>query len=176
MCGIAEAGIAMSVLSGVVTAVGQFQAGQSAKAEADYRAQIQRNNALRADQLSEDALERGKQAESQERLRGRLLIGQMRAVLAGSGQVVDEGSAGDLVIDQVGVSELDALNVRSNAAREAAGFRAEAAQFQSEASLTQIAGASAARGAKFQAAGTLLGTGGKVASKWYDYKKSGAFG
>lgn len=99
----------------------------------------------------------------------------MRAVLASSGQVIDADSAGELVVDQAGINELDALNVRAQSAREAFGFRSQAGQFQSEASLTQLSGANAARASKFAAGGTLLSTGGAVASKWYTFKKEGAF-
>lgn len=170
MCGLAAASLAMTAVSGVMSAYGQLQAGKASKAQANYQAAIQRNNAIRADYAAQDALSRGKEAENRQRIKGRLLIGQMRAVLGGSGQVIDTGSAGGLVIDQAGTNELDALNVRANAAREAYGYQTQAGNFRSQASLTQIAGANAASNSKFQAAGTLLSTGGKVAGQWYDFK------
>lgn len=173
MCGLAEASIAASVISGVMTAYGQQQAGKSAKAEANYRAAIQQNNAIRAEYQAQDALKRGAQAEQQERLRGRLLVGQMRAVMGGSGQVVDEGSAGEMVVDQAGQNEFQAQVVRSEAAREAWSFREQGKTFESEAALSRVSGANAARNANFQAAGTLLTSGGKVASQWYQFKSEG---
>lgn len=175
MCGIAEASLAATVLGGVTSAYGQIQQGKAAKSQADYEAAIQRNNAIRADFLAEDAIERGKINEQQQRLRGRLLIGQMRAVLASSGQVIDEGSAGQLIEDQAGISELDALNVRNIAKREAQGFRIQSTNFESSANLTRLSGESARRASRTAAAGTLLSSGGKVASKWYQFEREGAF-
>lgn len=175
MCGVAEAGIAMSVLSAVVGAVGAQQQGKAAQAEADYRAAIDRNNAIRAGYAADDAIARGKEAEKQERLRGRLLVGRMRASLAGSGQVIDEGSAGNLVIDQAGTNEQNALNVRANAAREAYGYRSQAANFESSASLSTLSGRNARSAGNLAAAGTLLSGAGKVATKWYEFDEAGAF-
>lgn len=170
MCSLIAATLAATAASGAMSAYGQIQAGNAAKSQAGYQAAIQRNNAIRADYAAQDALTRGKEAEKRQRIKGRLLIGQMRAVLGGSGQVIDTGSAGELVIDQSGTNELDALNVRANAAREAYGYRTQAGNFRSQAGLTQLAGNNAASNSKFQAAGTLLSTGGKVAGQWYSFK------
>jgi len=174
MCGLAEASIAASVIGGVVQAYGQFQQGQSQKAEAEYRAALERNNSIRANQLAADALDRGEEDTREEALRGRLLIGQMRAVLAGSGQVVDEGTAGQLVIDQTETNALDEAKVRNNAAREAQEFRIQASQFSQSAELLQFSGDNAARAGAFAAGGTLLSTVGKVSGKWYQFRKEGA--
>ena len=173
---MAYVAVAASVASGAMTAYGQVQQGKQAKAMANYQSQVASNNAKRAEYLAEDALKRGEEAEHQQRLKGRLLVGQMRAVLGSSGQVIDEGSAGDLVIDQAAVNELDALNVRSNYEREAYGYRAEAANFESEASLFQLEGSNAQRSANLAAAGTLLSTAGDVAGKWYGFSSDGVFG
>jgi len=175
MCGLAEASIASTVIGGLLQFQGMRAQGEAAEAEAEYRAAVGRNNAMRAEFLAEDAIERGKEDESEERLRGRILVGALRAQLASSGQVIDEGSAGDLVVDQAEVNELNARTIRNNAAREAQEFRIRASQFENEASLTQIAGSNARRESETRSFGTLLGTGGKVASKWYDFRREGAF-
>lgn len=175
MCGLAEASLASSVIGGVVTAYGQYQQGVASKNEANYRAAISRNNAIRANYMAEDALQRGKEAERKERLRGRMLLGEMRATLAANGQVVDSGSAGDLVVDQAAANKLDELTVRNNAEREAQQYRMAAQNAESEAQLQVIAGKNAQRSGAFASAGTLIATTGSVASKWYQFKKAGAF-
>lgn len=175
MCGIAEASLAASIVGGITQAYGQVQQGRAAQAEANYRAAIERNNAIRAEYLAEDAIERGKEEEREERIRGRLLIGQMRAVLGGSGQVVDEGSAGELVIDQAAANELDARTIRNNSEREAQEFRIRATNSESQANLFELSGSNARRAATGQAVGTVLGTAGTVANKWYQFRKDGAF-
>ncbi|MDP6718409.1 MAG: hypothetical protein QGF59_07165 [Pirellulaceae bacterium] len=173
MCGVAEASLAMSVVSGVMQAYGQQQAAKQAQAEANFRAALAENNRIRGEQLAEDALRRGKEAEREERIRGNLLLGQMQAVLGSSNVEVNEGSAGDLVIDQAEINELDALTVRTNAEREAQEFRFQAAAAGSEAALFRFSGENARRSGTFAAAGTLLSTAGTVAQRWYGFKKDG---
>ncbi len=172
---MAALSIAGTVISGFMQMQAQKEQGKSAQAEAEYKAAIDRNNAIRAEYMAEDAIARGKQEESQERLRGRLLLGQMRTVLAGSGQEVGQGSAGDLVIDQAGTNELDAQIVRNNAAREAQEYRIRGGQFESQANLTSLAGANAKRSADRSATSTLIGTGMSVANKWYQFDRKGAW-
>jgi hypothetical protein len=173
MCGIAEASLVAGIASGAMSAFGQVQQGKAAQAQANYQAAIERNNAIRADYLAEDAISRGKESERQERLRGRMLIGQMRAVLASSGQVVDEGTALDLTVDQAETNELNAQTVRNNAAREAQEFRIQATNSRGQADLFQLSGANAASSGTVGAAGTLLGSAASVSGKWYEFKKAG---
>lgn len=175
MCGIAEASLAASIIGAATQAYGQVQAGKAARAEANYKAAIQRNNSIRAEYLADDAIERGKEEKRKAALRGRLLIGAARASLAANGIEVDTGSAGDLILDQQAVNSLDVFTAENNAEREAQEFIIRAQQFESEASLSELSGANAARNAQFQAGGTLLTGAGKVASKWYQFDKEGAF-
>lgn len=176
MCGIAEAAIATSIIGGITTAYGQMQAGKAANAEAKYKAAIQHNNAIRAGYLADDAIARGKEEKRKTALKGRLLVGKMRATLAANGVEVNSGSASDLTVDQQGINSLDVFTAENNAAREAQEYLIRADQFESEAALTRLSGANAARNSKFQAAGTLLTTAGSVAGKWYQFDKEGAFG
>lgn len=175
MCYVAAIPLVLTAASGLMQASAQRQAGREAKAEADYKAAIQRNNSIRANYLAQDAIERGDIEEREERIRGRLLIGQMRAVMAANGVDVNTGSAAELQIDQAATNELEARTVRNNAAREAQEFRIRGSQFESEANLTQLAGENANRSAKRQSRGTLLGTAGKVAGSWYQFDQAGAF-
>lgn len=175
MCGIAEATLAATVIAGVTTAYAQKQQGDARAAEAQYQEAVQRDNMARADYLATDAIERGKQQSSQERLRGRLLQSQMRVVLAGLGQDPNSASAAGLQIDQAKSTELDAQTIENNAEREAEGFRIKASQFGASADLYQIGGQNAKTNASYQAAGTLLTSAAKVSDKWYQYDKAGAF-
>ncbi len=175
MCTLAAAGLATTVIGGIIQFQGQRAAGKAARAEAEYKAALAQNNRIRAEYLAEDAIERGKEEEAEERLRGRMLVGLMRAELASSGQVVDEGSAGELTIDQAELNELNAITVRTNAAREAQEFRIRASQFGSEADLQEFAGRQAERRSRRSGLGTLLTTATSVAGRWYQFRQQGAF-
>jgi len=80
----------------------------------------------------------------------------------------------DVVLDTAELGELDALTIRSNAEREAYGFRVQASNFGAEAGLTQMAGEAKAQAAKISSFSTVLSGAGSVASKWYGFKQEGA--
>ena len=165
--------IAATVISTAMQAMSQIQAGQAAAAQADYQAGVARNNQILAERAAKDALERGKIAEHRQQMATQQLIGRQRAVLASSGVKTDVGSALDITVDTAGIGELDALTIRSNAEREALGFRTQGMNFQAEAGLAKARGASALSAGYTGAFGTLLSSGGSVASKWYSFNDKG---
>ena len=169
--------IALAAVGTGITAYGQYQQGKAAQAEANYRAAIQRNNAIRAGYLAKDARERGLEAQRKQGLQGRLLLGKARTALAANGVLIDASdTSGDLLVDQAAQNTLDVAVVGNNAEREAQGYLIRAQNFESEASLTEFAGANARRNANIKALGTLVGGAGDVSSKWYSLDREGAFG
>lgn len=167
--------IAATVASTAMSAYGMYQQGQQQKAQSAYQSAVARNNATRAEYMAQDALKRGQIAESQQRLKGRLILGQMRAVQAGNGADINEGSAMELQTSQAGVNELDALNVRNNSEREAQNYRMQASDFTGQAGLYDFQGSNAASNGAWGATGSLLAGTGSVAGKWYTMDKAGAF-
>lgn len=122
---------------------GRIKAGQAAKADAEYNAGI-------AESLAEDAIERGGDEEQRFRLQVRGLIGSQRAHLAGQGVDIGVGSAVDVQADAAYLGELDARQIRKNAAREAEQHRQDAENLRR-------GGANAQREMAFGAASTVLG-------------------
>lgn len=114
---------------------------QSQAAEAN--AKILELNAGYADAAAADAVARGGIAEGKVRLAAGENRGQQIAARAASG-VGLQGSPMDVLAASAGMSELDALTVRSNAAREAWGYRTKAEQFRYQASNERQAGKNAA--------------------------------
>ena len=157
----------------VIQMVGQQRQGAAQQGLFNYQAQVARNNQIVANQLAEDALRRGEAEEARSRLATRRLKGRQRTVLASNGVFLDEGSALDIVSDTDLLGEQDALTIRNNAEREAAGFRARAADFGSEAAVLDTRGRIARSDANFQSFGTLLTGIGSVSQKWYSFKKDG---
>lgn len=165
--------IGATVLGTGVSIYGQMQQGQAASKMAAYQRGVAENNAILANRAAQDALDRGKAEERRRREATRQLIGRQRAVLAGNGVVVDQGSALDITTDTAGMGELDALTIRSNAEREAAGFRAQGANFTNEAYLATMAGNNARTSMYLGIGGSALFGVGSVASKWYNFTRAG---
>jgi len=173
---LAIAGLAATAISTGAGIVGNISAGNQAQQQAAYQAGVARNNQILAERAAQDALARGKIEEGQARDKTRQLIGLQRAALAGNGVLIDTGSALNITADTAGIGELDALTIRSNAEREASGYRAQGMNYEAEAAMLRASGKSSKTDSLWQAGSTALTGLGSVATKWYDASASGAFG
>lgn len=104
---------------------GAAQAGQSVL-QGEQRAATATSNAELLDLKAADALKRGGIAEDIQRNKGAQLMGFQRAAMGASGIQVDSGSGGKVLEQTAAMTELDALNTRTNAMREAWGYSTEA--------------------------------------------------
>lgn len=160
-------------ISAGISIFGSIKAGGAAKKAGELEAQAARENADRldwnakvADLQAEDAIQRGAEEESRYRAGVRQLIGSQRAGYAGSNIVVGFGSALDVQEDTAVQGELDALTIRTDAAREAWGFRIEAQDLRQQAGIARRTGQYRAEAGRQQATqqyiragSTLLGAG-----------------
>ena len=164
----------MAAAGAVVTAYGTYQKGQAEQAAAKYQQRVAKNNAILAERSAVDAEQRGAVAEAQARARGRMIIGAQKAAFAAGGIDVGSDTVGDITSSQAGLNELDALTVRSNASREAAGFRTEGMNYNAQALALKAQGQNASYFSKMGAASTLLTGSADVANKWYTYNPPSA--
>ena len=181
-------GIGLQVVSGVVGFLGKRAEGAAAQSQQNYQAHIARNNAIiaqnnqiTAQQLADDARVRGEQERQAFSDKVKRAQGSATASMAANGVLVDSGSALDLVNEIGDIGRLDALTIRSNAEREAHGFEVQGANFaaqsanqEAQARLHVFAGENAKRQANSAAFGSLLGSAGGVAGKWFNFSQAGA--
>lgn len=148
-------------------------AAKGAQAAGDAQASLLETNATLADNQATDALQRGHEASSNVFRQTRLLGGAQRSAFAAQG--VDLGAGGsvnDVIEGDQALGALDRLTIENNAAREAWGFRTQAASSRSQAGYARAAGSNAAQGYRRQSAGTLLGGAGELADIWQSAPKS----
>jgi hypothetical protein len=174
MCEIATiAGVTIGVMDVVgaagtiMGAMGAMQSGNAARAAGDYNAQIAENNKVIAERQASDALARGKIAEDEQRRKTMAIKGAQRAALGASGVALDSGSALDILGDTAAFGELDALTIRSNADREAYGYRVQGMNFEAEAGLARAGGKAAQTAGMIGAGATLLSGAAGVGDRWY---------
>lgn len=150
-------GMGLSVLGSFTQAGASRKAGKAQKQLAEYNAELMEVKA-------EDALVRGREAEQRLRLGARGMIGASRAAFAASGVEVNDpdSTAGNVAADIKALSEVDALTIRSNAAREAWGYRAAATDLR-------FGGEVAEQEGNQKAIGTLLSTGGSLLYQKYGF-------
>jgi hypothetical protein len=178
----------MSGIGAGASAYGQVKGGREAKRQgalqqqaAESQAELSDYNASVADLQATDATQRGEEEANHYRQGVRTLVGEQRATFAASGVNVDFGSAGEVQQDSAFLGELDALTIRTNAAREAWGYKTQAYDFRKRADITRReginaaeAGKSAARAGVIGAGTTLLGAGASLLEARYNMGKGRA--
>lgn len=170
---LANAALAASVVSGVVGAGGAIMQGQAQAKQAKYQSAVERNNAKIAGWQADDATKRGQIEEQRQRLATARLRGAQRAGMAANGVEIDSGSPLDILMDTQQLGELDALTIRSNAEREAYGFRSQQGNLMAQAGLTQMAGRNAQTAGYISAGSTLLSSAATTGDRYATYKRYG---
>lgn len=145
----------------------QERAARAGKKVAEANAQLSDYNAQVAELQSEDALDRGHDEESRFRSQVRGAIGAQRAAFAGGNIDVSFGSAVDVQADAAFLGEMDALQIRTNAAREAWGFKVQATNYRMEADIRRREGDNiVAAGVYNAAAMRAQGRAAQTSSLW----------
>lgn len=151
---LATIAIIGSAMSAGVSAFGAYKETQAANASAEYNARVSERNKQIADMQANQARQQG---EVDARAKAReisKLIGSQRAGFAGSGMLVDTGSAQDITEETAAFGALDAMTIRRNAANQAWGYQVQGLNYQSQADLARMS-----KRNPYTAAGTTLLTG-----------------
>lgn len=175
---LAGAGAATQAVGAVKAGNAAKKAGQAQKGAAESGAELSDYNAAVADLQATDATQRGVEEESRFRSQVKATIGSQRATQAAQGVNVGYGSAVDVQGDAAFLGELDALTIRTNAAREAWGYKVQAQDLRTRATIqrkegvaAEAAGNSAATTGKIAAVGTILGTTSSLLQTKYGFGK-----
>lgn len=166
---LAYAAAAGTAISAATSAYGAIQSANATSAAAAAKAQQDKNNAILAGNAANDATLRGQVAEQQKANQTNQLLGQQRAGFAANGVDPNSGSAVDLQSDVAGNGELDQLTIRSNSAREAAGYQAQGMNYTTQASIDEASSQNALNAGALSATSSIIGGAGSVASQWYDF-------
>ncbi len=153
---------AMQMISLAASVAGAAMSAKSAYDQGKTAEQVARNNAKTAEYAAQDALRRGEKDAIDIQRRGAALKSSQRVAMAAKGLDLGYGTADDIQAQTDFFTQSDVSTARTNAANEAWSRRAQKANFEAEALSGQPG---------MQAAGSLLGSAGNVASKWYAYNK-----
>lgn len=122
------------------------------KAQGDYVKMRDDGNARLSMLSAEDAIKRGDLAAGAVQRKASAVKGAQKVNAAAQGVDIGTGSAGDLQAETDQMSEIDKMNVKNNAWREAWGYKVQADNFTGQGNMAQI-------GAQMNARQTVL-TGG----------------
>lgn len=173
MCTLAAAALAVSAVGTGVSAYGQMQAGKAQQSQLNYQAAVDRNNKIIADRYANDAIERGKEAEAEQRRKTQQIIANQRVGFAANGIDLGSDVVTETLSDSAMLGELDALTIRSNAAREAYGYKVQGMNYEASAQNNVLAGKNARSAGRTAAMSTLLSGTASVGNSYVDYKSKG---
>ena len=165
----AEIGAAASALGGVVQAFGSIQQGQAQSQAAAYNAQVAQQNAQIQQQNATWAAQSGEEQAAAQEQRTRAQVGAIKAAEAADNIDVNSGSAVDVRSSAAELGELSALNIRSNAAKQAYGYETQSWNAQAQANLDQANAAYAQQAGEIGAASDLLGGASDASTSWANY-------
>ncbi|RCL00941.1 MAG: hypothetical protein JSC189_001034 [Candidatus Tokpelaia sp. JSC189] len=161
MCDLSTAAIIGSTLLGTA---GMIQQSRAQAQAANIHAQMAQMNARIASQRARDALERGALEERQKRQQVSGLMGRQRMAFAKNNVDMAFGSPLDSIIDTAVMGEMDALTIRSNAAREAYDHDVASANARAQSPFYKMEEKNARTAGWLGAGETLLGGGAKAYS------------
>ena len=110
--------------------VGMFMGAYGQQKSAAINRKLTEYNVGVAEFQAEDAVRRGAVASRMRRQQTKQTIGSQRVSLARQGIDINDGSAVDVQENTAYLGELDAMTIKNNAAREAWGFKVDAANMR----------------------------------------------
>ncbi len=151
-----------SGLGMVTSALGAIQQGQAAKQSAKYNAEVQQNNAAIARQNATLAGREGAANAAIQQQKTRENVAAIKSAQAGNGVNVNTGSAVDVQSGAAEAGLLNAITVRSNAARQAYGYQTQASSSEAQSELDKAQGKNAETASYVNAGSTLIGSAQKA--------------
>lgn len=154
--GLAGVGTAASYLGTGIQALGALQKGQASSQAAKYNSQLAERNAQIADQNESWAIQEGEQNTEQKEMQTRATVGSIRSAQSANGIDVNSGSNLDVQSSAARLGELDALNIRADAARKAYGYATDSANQKAKSNLDKYESDQDALGGYIDAGSTFL--------------------
>jgi hypothetical protein len=151
--------------AGAFGAIGNLISGFSTAGELNAKSQIARNNSLIAAQNARMAMATGESRAEAQGLKTRARLGEIKAQQGAGGIDVNSGSAADVRASAAKLGALDALTIRSNAARQAYGLDLESQGELQQSKLYRKGAKIAPWEGAFNAVGSLLGSASQLSSQ-----------
>lgn len=166
-------GVALGIAGlagGAMQAVGAVQSGYAKSEAASYRSQVAANNAQLAQDDAVREMQAGNTAAFNRGLKTRAQVASQKASQGASGIDVNTGSAVDVRAGTEMFGMLDALTIKSDAAKRAYARQVEATSYEAQSELDRAEAEQAVTAGWIQGAGTLLSSASSVGGNWGKYQ------
>lgn len=167
------ASVAATVIAAGVTAYGEVQSSEATSAADKYTAQIAANNAIIATQSANYAGAAGTAQAEQAGLQSRAKLGAIVANEGASGVDINSGSNLQVQSSARQLGELNAITIRSNAARTAYGYQVQGANDTAQSNLDTFSAGQAETAGDIGATSSVIGGLGSAASNYAKFTMNG---
>lgn len=171
---LATISLGSTALSAGVGVIGALSNAAAQRKQAEYQAQVARNNALIAEQNARAATATGEAAAQAQSFRSRAAGAAIESGQGASGIDIGSPSLTDVRQSQASTGRLDVENVMQRARLQAYGFGTQATGYQAQAGLYDMAGSQAQTAGTIGAFGSLLSGASSFSDKWARFQTSGA--
>lgn len=174
---IAIASLATAVAGVGLGAYGAISSADAASASAKFNAATAAQNQQIATQNANLAEAAGEQQAGMAQQKTRAEVGAIKASQAASNVDVNSGSAVDVQSSAADLGELNAITIRSNAAKQAYGYETQSTGYQDQSNLDTSQAANATTAGGITAGSTILGGVGSAGSNYANFlnQSSGGF-
>jgi hypothetical protein len=152
-----------------LSAAGAYSSAEAQASNANYQAQVAANNAAVAKQNATLDTAAGVTQSGNQELKTRAAVGTTKAGQAASGVDVNSGSFPAVRSSESELGMLDAMTIRSNAAKEAYSQQVAATGDTAESTLLSSEASQAKAAAPISALGTFLGQASSAGGKFAQY-------
>ena len=164
--GLAEAGFALSAIGTGIGAIGAINQAQAQRANAQYQAEVAKNNQIIAEQNAQYASQAGAAQTEKAQLQQRAVEGEIGAALAAGGVDINTGSPALTRTAAAETKQLDTATVSNEAALRVYGFRTQATNYGAQGQLFQQEANQAPLAGLISGGSSFLSGIGGLASKW----------
>jgi hypothetical protein len=172
---VAIAGLALSAASAAVGAVGAMNSAKAQQENANYQAEVAKNNQTIAAQNAEYSIQAGNAKAEDESLAGRARQGAVVAALAANGLDVNSGTPSAIEKTEKETDALSASRVVDASQLQAYGYRTQGSNFGAQAGLDTAEAGQAGTAGELGLTGGLLAGASSVASNYTSLAQKGAF-
>jgi hypothetical protein len=137
--------VSSSVMMAGTTAANSYSQSEAQKAQGDYQKQQSYLNASLADRQAQDAIERGRTEAGASKRRTNDMVASQKTAAAAQGLDVSTGSPQETMASTEALGAVETMNIKTNAWREAWGFKSQAINDRTSGDMAEISAAGAAK-------------------------------
>lgn len=161
------------IAAGVVDAGGAIYSAAAEQGAANAQKRIARTNAAISEANASRVMQLGEIEAARFGMKAKAQAGAIKTHQAAAGVDVNSGSAVDVQESHQALSMFDSMTIRSNAAREAYGFKVKAHDFRNEAAMAKARANSAMISGSINALSSLLSGASSASSGYQSWQQMG---